>query len=53
MSVAEREKKIIKLNDERRRIIKFLKERTEDRYKKRLQKRLEEINKEIEELVYG
>lgn len=53
MSVAEREKKIIKLNEERRRIIKFLKERTEERYKKRLQKRLEEINKEIEELVYG
>lgn len=53
MSVAEKEKKLIKLNDERRKIIKFLKERTEQSYKKKLQKRLEEINREIEELIYG
>ena len=52
MSVAEKEKKLIKLNDERRKIIKFLKEKIENPYRKRLEKRLEEINKEIEDLIY-
>lgn len=53
MSVAEKEKQIIKLNEKRREIIKLLKQKIENPYRKKLEKRLEEINKEIEDLVYG
>lgn len=51
MTNAEKEEKIIKLNDERRRVIKFLKEKTEKGYHEKLMKRLEQVNKEIEELI--
>lgn len=51
MTNAEKEEKIIKLNDERRRVIRYLKEKTEKGYHAKLMKRLEEINKEIEGLI--
>lgn len=53
MTNAEKEKKIIELNDKRREIIKYLKQKVEKGYHDKMMKKLEEINKEIEELIYG
>ncbi len=65
MSVAEKEAKVIKLNEERLKAIKELKEiqtfYTRSHYDDKfviikaieLSKRIEKINHEIEELIYG
>lgn len=51
MDNLEKKKRYTKLCDDRNRIIKYLKERTEKGYHERLMKRLEKINKEIEEFI--
>ena len=53
MSAAEREIKIIKLNTERFKLIKKLKNKTRPEYEQKYAKRIEQINREIEELIYG
>lgn len=52
MSVAEKEIKIIKLNDERTNLIKLVKTTKPENAQKYI-KRIEKINREIEELIYG
>lgn len=51
MSTYEKEMKIIKLNDERRNLINKLKNHEKDEYAKEYEKRLEQINREIESLI--
>lgn len=53
MSAAEREIKIIKLNLERLKLIKKLKSKIYPEYEQKYAKRIEQINREIEELIYG
>ena len=53
MSVAEREIKIIKLNEERLKLIKKLKNKTRPEYEQKYAKHIEKINRKIEELIYG
>jgi len=53
MSIDEKEKKLVKLNEKKRELTKLLKQKVESSYRKRLEKRLEEINNEIEDLIYG
>ena len=53
MSAEEKEIKIIKLNEERLKLIKKLKNKTRPEYEQKYAKRIEQINHEIEELIYG
>ena len=53
MSVAERETKIIKLNEERLKLIKKIKSGEHPEHEQKYAKRIEQINREIEELIYG
>lgn len=46
-----REQRIIALKEEQKRTIKYLKEKIERGYHNRLMRRLEQINKELEELT--
>jgi hypothetical protein len=52
MSVEEKEVKVIKLNDERSHLIKLVKTTKPENAQKYI-RRIEEINHEIEELIYG
>lgn len=53
MSVAEKETKIIKLNEERLKLIKKIKSGIHPEHEQKYVKRIEQINREIEELIYG
>ena len=53
MSVAEKEMLIIKLNEERLKLIKKIKSEKHSEYEEKYNRRIEEINKQIEELIYG
>lgn len=52
MSVAGKEEKVIKLNDERTHLIKLVKTTKPENAQKYI-RRIEELNHEIEELIYG
>lgn len=52
MNAAEKETKIIKLNDERSHLIKLAKTAKPENAQSYI-RRIEEINHEIEELIYG
>lgn len=52
MSAVEKETKVIKLNDERNHLIKLVKTTKPENAQKYI-RRIEEINHEIEELIYG
>lgn len=53
MSVAEKEMLIIKLSEERLKLIKKIKSEKHPEYEEKYKRRIEEINKQIEELIYG
>lgn len=53
MSVAEKEELIIKLSEERLKLIKKIKSEKHPEYEEKYNRRIEEINKQIEELIYG
>lgn len=51
MNTSEKEIRIIQLNDERRNLINKIKNHEKDEYAKEYEKRLEQINHEIESLI--
>lgn len=51
MDIAEKEAKIIKLNDERRKLIKKIKNGVKPEFEQKYVKRIEQINREIEGLI--
>ena len=51
MSVADREVEIIKLNEERLKLIKKIKSGIHPEHEQKYNRRIEEINKQIEELI--
>ena len=53
MSVAEKEMLIIKLSEERLKLIKKIKSEKHPEYEEKYNRRIEEINKQIEEIIYG
>lgn len=53
MSVAEKEVLIIKLSEERLKLIKKIKSEKYPEHEQKYIRRIEEINKQIEELIYG
>lgn len=53
MNVAQKEELIIKLNDERRRIERYLKQKVEPRYRTKLMVRYKQIVEQIRVLTNG
>lgn len=51
MSAAEKETKVIKLNDERLKLIKKIKSGVHPEHEQKYMVRIEQINREIEELI--